>query len=175
MSKPSSQREIIEEYMSGKSRRFPLTAGDILTFVIFGLMILAVAYLLWSGQGKLFAPPTPTATPTITASPTAEPILTATLAPSATHTPPATITATATSTPLVSQTPSITPTETTTPTTTASATSTRPPRTYTVQLNDSLSGIAARFGVTLEALQTANNISDPSLIVIGQVLIIPDP
>src|SRR3990172_8744915 len=44
---------------------------------------------------------------------------------------------------------------------------------YIVQEGDSLWEIAARFGVTLEDLQQANNISDPGQVVIGARLIIP--
>ena len=44
---------------------------------------------------------------------------------------------------------------------------------YIVQEGDSLWEIAARFGVTLEDLQQANNISDPSQVVIGARLVIP--
>ncbi len=44
---------------------------------------------------------------------------------------------------------------------------------YIVQEGDSLWEIAARFGVTLEALQRANNISDAGQVVIGARLIIP--
>jgi murein DD-endopeptidase MepM/ murein hydrolase activator NlpD len=44
---------------------------------------------------------------------------------------------------------------------------------YIVQAGDSLWEIAARFGVTLEALQQANNITDPGQVVIGARLIIP--
>ena len=46
---------------------------------------------------------------------------------------------------------------------------------YTVVAGDSLSAIAARFGVPLDALVTVNNIADPALIEIGQTLIIPNP
>lgn len=41
---------------------------------------------------------------------------------------------------------------------------------YTVQAGDTLSGIAARFGTTYQQLAQLNNISNPSLIHIGQVL-----
>ncbi len=44
---------------------------------------------------------------------------------------------------------------------------------YTVVAGDSLSAIAGRFGVSVEDLATLNNISDPSLIQVGQVLLIP--
>ncbi len=45
--------------------------------------------------------------------------------------------------------------------------------TYTVQRNDTLSEIAARFGTTVNALALANGIADPDLIYPGQVLVIP--
>ncbi len=44
---------------------------------------------------------------------------------------------------------------------------------YTVQANDSPSSIAAQFGVTAEAIMEANGITDPTALVVGQVLIIP--
>ncbi len=44
---------------------------------------------------------------------------------------------------------------------------------YIVQEGDSLWEIAARFGVSLEDLQRANNINDPGRVVIGARLIIP--
>ena len=48
-------------------------------------------------------------------------------------------------------------------------------KTYTVKKGDSLSGIAQKFGISLQALLDANpQISDPSLIYAGQVLTIPD-
>ena len=46
-------------------------------------------------------------------------------------------------------------------------------RTYVVQPGDCLSVIAARFGVTVDAIVKRNNISNPNLIQVGQVLIIP--
>lgn len=47
--------------------------------------------------------------------------------------------------------------------------------TYTVQAGDTLAKIAAEFGVTVEAIVEANGIEDPSLINVGQVLVIPQP
>jgi len=44
---------------------------------------------------------------------------------------------------------------------------------YIVQPGDSLSSIAARFGVTLEQLMEANDISDPDFLGAGQRLVIP--
>jgi len=46
-------------------------------------------------------------------------------------------------------------------------------KTYTVQAGDTLSGIAARFGVSVESLAQANNIQNPNSIQVGQVLVIP--
>lgn len=44
---------------------------------------------------------------------------------------------------------------------------------YIVQEGDTLWQIAARFGVTIEDLQQANNINDPGQVVIGARLVIP--
>lgn len=44
------------------------------------------------------------------------------------------------------------------------------PQTYTVQSGDTLSGIAARFGVTVQELCDWNNISNPNYIYVGEVL-----
>jgi LysM repeat protein len=47
------------------------------------------------------------------------------------------------------------------------------PITYTVKSGDTLSAIALRFGTTVKAIADANNIPDPNLIHVGQVLKIP--
>jgi murein DD-endopeptidase MepM/ murein hydrolase activator NlpD len=46
---------------------------------------------------------------------------------------------------------------------------------YVVQPGDTLFSIAQRFGSTVEAIVAANDIADPSLINVGQKLIIPTP
>jgi LysM repeat protein len=45
--------------------------------------------------------------------------------------------------------------------------------TYVVQADDTLYSIAARFGKNVWDIVVANNLADPSLIYVGQVLIIP--
>jgi LysM repeat protein len=47
------------------------------------------------------------------------------------------------------------------------------PATYVVQEGDTLMAIAIRFDVTVEALQSANGITDPSKLRTGQSLVIP--
>jgi LysM repeat protein len=49
------------------------------------------------------------------------------------------------------------------------------PLIYVVQRGDQLGRIAQSFGLTLQALQAANGIANPNLIVTGQRLVIPSP
>jgi LysM repeat protein len=63
-----------------------------------------------------------------------------------------------------STTPAPTPSPTSTPTPPTSTT------TYVVQPGDTLTRIAAKFGVTVNQLVRINNIQDPNLIRVGQVL-----
>lgn len=44
---------------------------------------------------------------------------------------------------------------------------------YVVQLNDTLNKIALRFGTTVQRIVELNNLTNPSLIYEGQVLLIP--
>jgi LysM repeat protein len=46
---------------------------------------------------------------------------------------------------------------------------------YTIQPGDTLSAIAAHFDVPMEAIQQANGIDNPSLIIAGHTLTIPQP
>ncbi len=95
---------------------------------------------------------TSVASPTASPAPTEMPTATATLAPTPTPAPP-----TATARP-------------------PKPTATRPAgrsTTYRVQSGDTLSGIAAQFGITWQALAAANNLTEKSVLRIGQELVIP--
>ncbi|MBM4465690.1 MAG: LysM peptidoglycan-binding domain-containing protein [Chloroflexi bacterium] len=46
-------------------------------------------------------------------------------------------------------------------------------RTHIVVAGDTLSGLARKYGTTVEAIMEANGLSDPGLIIVGQVLSIP--
>lgn len=98
--------------------------------------------------GRLIQPPSPTAAARISATSTCTPWPTATRR--ATFTP-------------VPATPSDTPTPTATPT----------PIIYVIKKGDTLLPIARKYGVTVQAIQDANGISDPRRLWIGQEIIIP--
>ena len=93
-----------------------------------------------------------------------------------TLTPTASLTATASATPTSSATPSITPTETFTPSITPTPAPTHTPHPATlvhvVQAGETLSSIAAQYGVTVEALMDANSLTDANLVVQGQRLFV---
>jgi LysM repeat protein len=59
------------------------------------------------------------------------------------------------------------------PETPAADPATPEPTRYKVKSGDTLSSIAARYGVTVKRLQAANDISNPRALKIGQVLVIP--
>ncbi len=46
---------------------------------------------------------------------------------------------------------------------------------YVVQANDTLASIGSAYGVSVDALVQANNIADPNILSVGQVLTIPAP
>lgn len=98
--------------------------------------------------------PAPSKTPTPSASPSVSPKPSTTPKPSAT--------------PTKSPTPTAKPTPSATPTPTAAK-----PKTYVVLGGDKLQTIAAKFGVTLQALMAANKITNANLIKVGQTLVIP--
>ena len=132
-----------------------------LLVVLAGLLLLSLlGCSLPGGSGKtptvpavLLTPldetPTPTRTPTATALVAKE--KTSTVSPEATGT-------------------ATTQAETeTSPTIAADAT------TYEVQSGDTLSGIAKKFGVSVDEIMAANGLDDPNQLKVGQVLVIPAP
>lgn len=124
---------------------------------VLAVAAVAVAGAAWPGA------PVPVIGSSNSARPTPTPSLVATLSPE-----PST---------------SVTPRPTPSPVASATASQTSPPatpsptpvpqRTYVVQESDTLGSIAQRFGVTVEAIQAANQIADPDQITVGQVLVIP--
>lgn len=108
------------------------------------LLTLSLAATLLLGCGPQITPPTPTPPP-----PT-EPVSLVTVTPRATFT-------LAPSTPIPTDSPTPTPT----------------PIIYVLKAGDSLWSIAWEYGVSVEALQEANGITDPRALQIEQVLIIP--
>jgi LysM repeat protein len=112
------------------------------------LIWLVVGSVTLLGCGRLIQPPTPTAAAQVSAT--------------ATETPWPTATRRATFTP-VPATPSDTPTPTATPT----------PIIYVIKQGDTLLPIARKYGVTVQAIQDANGISDPRRLWIGQEIVIP--
>jgi LysM repeat protein len=56
----------------------------------------------------------------------------------------------------------------------AGATTVSGPKTYVIQRGDTLAIIAQKYGITVDALIKANNITDPNSILVGQSLTIPD-
>lgn len=109
------------------------------------------------GAGAISPSPARTGAPSAAPSPslTASPNVSASPSPS-TPPSPSPSAAPPTATPLPSPTPAPTGSQT-----------------YTVRSGDTLSGIAARFGTTVKVLAQLNGITDPRLIRVGQVLIIP--
>jgi len=113
------------------------------------------ANLIYVGQQLWIPVEAPTAVPT-----TPAPSVTPTDVPGPTATPTNTTVPTETPIPTETLTPSVTPTQ-------------GPGVWYTVTWGDTLSAIAARYGVTVEAIMQANTLTNPNLIRLGQRLWIP--
>ncbi|MGH2356725.1 MAG: LysM peptidoglycan-binding domain-containing protein [Candidatus Limnocylindria bacterium] len=146
--------------IAGRARRAP--TGRILGAAAGAVLLAgggaAVAAVLGGGSPPAgIESPSPTTSPTSTESVRPTPTPTPVATPRAT---PSSLAPTPTATPVASFTPVPSPTPT-------------PARTYVVQQGDTLSSIAAQFGTTVQAMQQANGISDPNVIVVGQVLVIP--
>ncbi len=140
--------------------------GGIKIFLGIVALIIVTVFLLMRPKPteplpSVVVEPTQEVPPTVTPLPTATPFPTFTPLPSSTPAP----TLTATPTPMVSE--IVTETESDLTENVVGDTVT-----YTVQSGDTLSVIATKFGVALEDLQTANDLSD-EFIYQDQVLIIP--
>ncbi len=83
--------------------------------------------------------------------------------------------ATAAVTPSAMPVPAETPASSAAPGPASTRTPAPAPTTHLVTAGETLTQIAARYGVTVQALQAANNLADPNLILTGQTLIIPAP
>jgi LysM repeat protein len=122
-------------------------------------------------------PATPTYTPTSTPTPSRTP--TRTITPTPTDTLPPTAGSTSTAMPVATQQTTVsipTAVSSTGPTIVAAVTSEMPnTQSYTVKAGETLSEIAARFGLSVEELAEANGITNPALIGVGQSLIVPGP
>jgi LysM repeat protein len=141
-----------EESLSRVSAPKPPYRPGLFTVVLAaaGALVLCalVAFLLGLPQAIAFSI-IPTETPTPTRVPTRTPTPTLT----------ATATATTPPTPTATRTPTIPPTPT--------------PVFYVVQPGDTLVAIAAKYGVTVQAIMDANGITDPKIVRVGARLIIP--
>ena len=106
--------------------------------------------------------PTPTTVGTVVATTAVTGTVDAGIIPTATNTlPPPT------------NTPTAAPTVVTTVTATATTVVTTNPATYTVQVGDNLYRISLKFKTSMQALMQLNNIANPNLIYVGQVLTLP--
>jgi LysM repeat protein len=130
--------------------------GGLIVLMIAAFAVLALARLTAPGSG-------PAAGPSISPSPTAQ----ASPSPSQSPSPRPSLAPSPSGSP--SSSPSSVPSVGPSPAP-STATSTR---TYTVRAGDSLSAIAARLGTTVALLRELNDIPDPSLLRVGQVLRIP--
>lgn len=100
-------------------------------------------------------------------------IAVATGTPVPTPTPSATATPTPAATPSPVPSPTPSPTASATPAPTARPTPAPTATIYVVASGDTLSSIASRFGVSVQAIISANGLSDPNTLSIGQRLVIP--
>ena len=142
-----------EDTALARRRRSPMAS------VLLGLLILIVVGVGGFGIGLLLplliplpaenasvVSPVPTV-PSVSASPGASPGVGGSPAPSASAAPSASPSPSPAATPLI----------------------------YVVKRGDQLGRIAASFGITLQAIEAANNIANPNLIIPGQKLVIPAP
>jgi LysM repeat protein len=161
----------------GRTAALPTTPGRaggqalLVGLMVLAFLVLVIARTSAPSQAPSSSPgasgvsgaieATPSVTPSVTPSPSPS-----SASPSAIPTPPAIPSGSPAATIIPGPSSSSTPKPSATPKPSTA-------RTYRVQSGDTLSGIAARFGVTVKAIAKANNITDPRIIRVGQVLVIP--
>jgi LysM repeat protein len=147
MSDKDSAQNVIDAYRKRRQQNIPFLVGGLAIVLVAVGIVFLVVYLGGDGGGfALFA--TPTSTATETATPTA----TGTAPPTATASPTVTLTSTVTNTPTAAS-----------------------PFVYQIAENDTLAGIAERFGVDLLVLMALNNLTFDSVIRVGDEILIPNP
>jgi LysM repeat protein len=148
MSDKDSAQNVIDSYRKKRQQSVPFLVGGLaIVLVAVGIVVLIV-WLSGANPPAISFFTTPTSTSTITPLPTA----------------------TATNT----VTPTELPTETLTPTVTMTATAASP-FVYEIQENDTLFSIAAEFGVDVLVLMALNNLTNESVIRVGDEILIPNP
>lgn len=148
----------------------------IIILVLLNYLVFSQLIVLFVESNKPAPTPTRTPKPTFTSTFTPSPIPPP--PPTPTPPPPPAPTATRVVPPTDTPTPEGGPTSAPPPKATAAPApgETRTGRTtHVVQSGESLSQIAQRYGVSVEAIVQANGLEDPSLIYPGQTLIIPAP
>lgn len=164
--------ETSEEQAAGgvPRKRLPVWAGAMgLLAVLLGTAGLAMG-LGWIGGGSK-PTPSPEGTTPVSAAVAATETSTATPRPTSTPSPTPTLADTPSPTPSHTTTPS--PTATHSPTVTATATPTPTPVVHVLAEGENPWIVAQIYGVTVEALLEANDITDPNKLQIGERLIIP--
>ena len=148
-----SAQHVIETYR--RKRRGPRSSSLFMLFTVMVVIIGAAVLVVWVLGPNNPLKPKPTSTPTITST------ATFTATPTETATPTITLTPTA-----------VPPTDTALPSETPTMSG---PMWYVVQENDTLSGIAAKFGIDLIVLLNMNPGIDPNTIKVGDKIVIPAP
>lgn len=148
-----------------RGRRATRTRLTLLTGAFAVMVLLAAAVLMISGflggKAPAVAVMSPSPHPAITLGPTPTPLPTASPSP------------TPLATPTASPSPSPTPTPAPTPSPAPTPTPTPTPIVHTVVKGETLRYIARLYGVTVQDIMTANGLTNPNRIYIGQELLIP--